>query len=107
MARHLYRAGHERQDVLELLRFIDWVLRLPPELEQRFDENLERFEAETKMRYVTTRERKGIEKGMAAGLEQGREQGMLQGEAWGFQVGRIHGGVKPVATEAAGEGINL
>ncbi len=77
LARHLYRAGHERQDVLELLRFIDWVLRLPPELEQRFDENLERFEAETKMRYVTRWERKGIEKG----LQQGLERGMLQGEA--------------------------
>ncbi len=75
--RHLYKAGHERQDVLELLRFIDWVLRLPSELEQRFDEDMERFEAETNMRYVTTWERKGIEKG----LQQGIERGILQGEA--------------------------
>ncbi len=88
LVRHLYKADHERQDVLELLRFIDWVLRLPLELEQRFDEDMERFEAETKMRYVTTWERKGIEKGIETGLQQGIETGLQQGIETGLQQSR-------------------
>ncbi len=68
LSRGRYRGGFDRQDVLELLRFIDWMLRLPPELEARLNREIEQFEAETKMRYVTTWERKGIVQGEATVL---------------------------------------
>ncbi|MCP3958110.1 MAG: DUF4351 domain-containing protein [bacterium] len=71
LARRLYQGGYERQDVLDLLWFIDWLLALPPELDSRFNQEIERFEAETRMRYVTTWERKGIEKGIQKGIQQG------------------------------------
>jgi len=35
LIRRLYERGYARQDVLELLRFIDWVLTLPAGLEAR------------------------------------------------------------------------
>ena len=73
LMRRLYEGGYERQDVLELFRFIDWLLRLPPTLESRFNDELEELEAERKMRYVTSIERRGLEKG--------REEGFLRGEA--------------------------
>lgn len=31
----LYERGYTRQDVLELFRFIDWVMVLPPDLEKQ------------------------------------------------------------------------
>ena len=77
LVRLLYEGGWQRRDVLELLRFIDWVLQLPEPLSQRFDAEVNRLETEKKMRYVTSWERKGLEQG----LEQGRSQGFLQGEA--------------------------
>ncbi len=81
LVRLLYEGGWERQDVLELLRFIDWVLKLPPWLESRFDGEIARLETEKHMRYVTSWERKGLERGLERGLDQGRKQGFLQGEA--------------------------
>jgi hypothetical protein len=81
LVRRLYEGGYERQEVLELFRFIDWLLRLPPALESRFNDELEELEAERKMRYVTSIERMGIEKGLEKGRKEGREQGFLQGEA--------------------------
>ncbi|HET6385368.1 MAG TPA: hypothetical protein VFJ58_18400, partial [Armatimonadota bacterium] len=59
-------------------RFIDWLMALPPELEQKFDEQLSRDEEELSMPYVTGIERRGIQKGLEQGLEQGREQGELR-----------------------------
>jgi hypothetical protein len=46
------------------------MMTLPPELARDFDQELERFEEEQKMSYVTSIERHGIEKG----LQQGRLQ---------------------------------
>ncbi len=69
LVRLLYEGGWQRRDVLELLRFIDWVLKLPPLLETRFDDELARLETEKKMRYVTSWERKGFLRGEASVLK--------------------------------------
>ncbi len=73
LVRGLYEGGWDRQDVLELLRFIDWVLTLPPSLESRLKDEVRKLETEERMRYVTSWERMG--------REEGREEGFLQGEA--------------------------
>ncbi|CDH44692.1 hypothetical protein BN874_1840005 [Candidatus Contendobacter odensis Run_B_J11] len=36
LARSLYRRGYPRQEILELFRFIDWVLALPEFLEDQW-----------------------------------------------------------------------
>lgn len=46
LARSLYRRGYRRSDILELFRFIDWVLALPEELETRLWADVQRFEEE-------------------------------------------------------------
>jgi hypothetical protein len=67
LVRHLYGRGYQREDVLELFRFIDWVMALPADLEKHFRDELTRFEAETHMPYITSIERMGIEKGIHQG----------------------------------------
>ncbi len=44
LARSLYRRGYRRSDILELFRFIDWVLALPEDLERQLwaDDNSSR-----------------------------------------------------------------
>lgn len=79
----LYERGYVRQDILELLRFIDWVLTLPKALEQQFREDVTTLETEMAMEYVTSFERlareEGIEEGMQKGIEEGMQKGIQQG----------------------------
>jgi predicted transposase/invertase (TIGR01784 family) len=56
----LYERGYGRQEVLDLFRFIDWVLTLPPELEKSFDQDLAIYEGDQNMPYITSIERNGI-----------------------------------------------
>jgi hypothetical protein len=59
----LYRRGWTPEDVRQLLRVIDWMLDLPPELQQGFEEEIHEWEEENRMPYVTSFERSGMEKG--------------------------------------------
>ncbi len=68
LIRRLYERGYERQAILNLFRFIDWVLELPEDLEIRFEAELEKLEKERRMRYVTSIERLGRKKGLRQGL---------------------------------------
>ncbi len=67
LVRRLYERGYALQDVLELFRFIDWILTLPQGLEARFRTELAHFEEETQMPYITSIERMGIEQGIQQG----------------------------------------
>ncbi|MCF7993498.1 MAG: DUF4351 domain-containing protein [Chromatiaceae bacterium] len=71
LMRLLYQRGYGREDILELFRVLDWMLRLPPALEQAFIQELTDFEDQTKMPYVTSAERVGHKRG----LQQGRQEG--------------------------------
>jgi hypothetical protein len=71
LIRRLYERGYARQDVLELLRFIDWVLTLPAGLEARLQAELVQLERERQVPDITSFERMGIEKGRQEGIQQG------------------------------------
>jgi hypothetical protein len=77
LVRMLYERGFQRKDVLELFRLLDWMMVLPEAEDLRFQEGLRKYEAEVKMPYITSIERRGIERGVAKGLE----QGILKGAA--------------------------
>jgi hypothetical protein len=74
LTRRLYERGYERQDVLNLFRFLDWVLTLPESLADEFKADLERFERENQMPYITSIERRAEERGRLIGaIELGLE----------------------------------
>lgn len=73
LMRNLLRGGHNRSYVIGLLRFLDWVMVLLPELEQQLKYELE--EEEKTMPYVTSWERMGYARGLTEGREEGREEG--------------------------------
>lgn len=74
LVKGLYERGFRREDILELFRFIDWLMALPENLERRFSEEIMRYEEEKQMPYITSIEQIGIEKG----IQQGIQQGLLQ-----------------------------
>jgi len=71
LVRRLYQQGFEREDILNLLAFVDWVLTLPSDLEGEFLFEVEQLEAEQRMQYVTSFERSGIRLGLLKGIALG------------------------------------
>jgi hypothetical protein len=81
LVKGLYEKGYTREDVLELFRFIDWLLVLPEALGRRFQDQLKEYEASMSRPYVTSIERSGIEKGVQQGIQQGIQEGLERGLA--------------------------
>ena len=87
LIRALYSKGFERENVLRIFKFIDWILRLPREAEEQLQHLVHTLEGKKTMPYVTSIERFAIERGMKQGIEQGLQQGLQQG----MQQGRLEG----------------
>lgn len=77
LVRGLYERGLNRRDIEELFRLIDWLMALPPPEDVRFWEELNRYEQEKQMPYITSVERIGMERGRA----EGRAEGVVRGQA--------------------------
>ncbi len=58
LIRLLYERGYEKKNILELFRFIDWLLALPAFLEEEFSQEVFQMKEE-KMPYITSVERFG------------------------------------------------
>jgi hypothetical protein len=70
LVRRLYEKGFNEQYVINLLRFVDWMLTLPPDIEAEFKLEVKQLEAGRSMKYVTSFERSGIESGIEIGKQQ-------------------------------------
>ena len=79
LAKMLYHRGYTRQDILELFRFIDWIMTLPDGLAQQFDTELYLLDEESNMKYVTHFERRATQKGLQKGLQEGLQEGIREG----------------------------
>lgn len=93
LTRRLYQLGYQRQDVLNLFRFIDWLMSLPDTLEAEFWREIRQFEEEMRMPYITSVERRGIQQG----IQQGRHEGEVS-LIW-RQLNRRLGQVSPTVEE--------
>lgn len=74
----LYRRGWDKQRIIDLFGVLDWMMRLPDGLNQELWQNIEVFEEKEKMRYVTSVERIGIEKGKLEGKLEGKSAALQQ-----------------------------
>lgn len=88
LARLLFERGYDREAVIDLFRFILWVLRLPENLENEFRQELEEYQEERAMVYLTSYDELVREEGRREGLEQGLEQGLAQGLEQGLERGK-------------------
>ena len=88
LTRRLFERGYSRQQVVALYRFIDWMMLLPAELEQEYDRRVDAYQEEQKMEYLSSMERRAMERGRQAGILEGMQQGMQQGVLQGELSGR-------------------
>jgi hypothetical protein len=65
----LYERGLKAEDVRELFRIIDWLMNLPEALEESFWQEVEQYQEEKHMPYITSVERIGMKKGLLKGIE--------------------------------------
>jgi hypothetical protein len=79
LARALYVRGYDRERLLKLFRFLDYVLTLPEAMSRQFDREVEEIEEALSMPYVTSIERRARQEGLREGIRQGQQEGMLQG----------------------------
>ena len=74
LVKRLYELGYGRSEVLNLFRFVDWVMILPESLKRTFWDELKTYEEDRKMPYITSVEEIGYERG----LEQGERSLILR-----------------------------
>ena len=74
LVKRLYELGYSRSEVLNLFRFVDWVMILPESLKRTFWDELKTYEEDRKMPYITSVEEIGYERG----LEQGERSLILR-----------------------------
>ncbi len=78
LVRLLFERHYSRDEVVALFRLIDWMLHLPEKQAIIFEADLESLEAEYDMPYLSSIERRALQKGIEQGIEKGRSRGRLQ-----------------------------
>jgi flagellar biosynthesis/type III secretory pathway protein FliH len=104
LVRSLYEKGYNRGQVLDLFKFIDFILGLPAALDRSFWQDLKTYEAEKQVTYITSVEKIGFKRGQAEGLQKGIQEGIQEGRKEGIQEG-IQTGKREVALSMLEEGI--
>ena len=69
LVKDLYERGFTSGQVRQLFRFIDWLMDLPVEADERFWQDIERYEEEKRMPYVTGVERRAEIRGQLKSIE--------------------------------------
>jgi hypothetical protein len=86
VVKRLYTEGYGRQEIVNLFRFIDWLMDLPEAHARLFWDELAKYEEGKTMPYITSVERIGMEKGMQQGMQQGSMKLLVRLVAKRFDV---------------------
>jgi hypothetical protein len=91
--RDMRRMGISQEKASALMTFMDWVLELPEELDDRFWSEVNEEEGGSTMQYMSRFEMKAIERGRQEGVALGRQEGVAlgrqEGEARGLRQGLL------------------
>lgn len=70
LVRGLFEKGYNRNDIVQLFRVIDRMMALTRELQQQFKQEVDRYQEERKMRFLSRIEEDAIEEGIQRGILQ-------------------------------------
>lgn len=79
LTKRLYEKGFDKKSIIDLYKFIDWLICLPKSLEIEYIHQIRKLEELTQMPYISSAERLGMEKGIEKGIEKGMEKGIKKG----------------------------
>ncbi|HUY32746.1 MAG TPA: hypothetical protein VMV69_08185 [Pirellulales bacterium] len=69
LVKGLYERGLIAEDIRRIFAFVDWIMDLPEPLERLFWEEINAYQKEKRMPFVTIAERVGMEKVLLEGIE--------------------------------------
>jgi len=72
LIRQCYKRGYTREHIDALLKFIDWIIRLPDGLSRQLSKEISKLEEEYIMAYVTSWERIAKKDGIKEGIKEGK-----------------------------------
>ena len=75
----LYELGFTHETLVQVYRFIEWIMVLPDPLEDRLYDDLKQIEGDKTMPFLTYAERKGLKEGRKKGLIEGIQKGKILG----------------------------
>jgi hypothetical protein len=78
LAKLLYKRGYNREDIIQLLKFIDWIMYLPDELNKSFWQEIYKYEEVNLMPYVLSIERIALKEGIEQGMQQEGQRLLIQ-----------------------------
>jgi hypothetical protein len=81
LVKGLLDRGYTAEDIRQLFKMIYWLLELPEELEQQFEQSIHDYERAKKVEYVTSMERRAMKRGR----EEGVREGLLEAIETGLQ----------------------
>jgi len=84
----LHDLGFHHEMLYALFRFIEWIMELPEELENKLYQEMIKMKGEEGMSFMTILEKKSHEKGLKEGLKKGLRQGLEKGMEKGMIKGR-------------------
>jgi len=64
LVRRLLEKGYDQEDIRKLFRSLDWMMTLPEELQQSFEERLNRYQEERRMPLLSHMEIRGMQRGV-------------------------------------------
>ena len=79
LVRSLYERGLSKFDIINLFKFIDKMMTLPPNLQQNLESKINQYEEEQKVELLCVMEERGIEKGKKIGQQIGKKIGQQIG----------------------------
>ena len=89
LVKNLYDLGFNKNDIRNIIEFIDCLFQLPKELEEEYIEEIRKYEEVKRMPLMLTAEKLGIEKGIGLGREQGMYEVAKRMYSKGFDLKTI------------------
>lgn len=77
LVRSLYERGFRKFDIINLFKFIDKMMTLPPELQLNFQTQVNQYEEAQKMEFLSTLEEMALERGQERGAKENCRQNIL------------------------------
>jgi hypothetical protein len=78
LIKRLYEKGYSRSEVLNLFKFVDWLMILPEDLKQTFWQELKTYEEDRKMPYISTGEQIGYDRGHKEGRQEATQESLAR-----------------------------
>ncbi|MDW8106548.1 MAG: hypothetical protein RMK45_03605 [Armatimonadota bacterium] len=79
------------EQVQEIVRLLEWAMKLPKELEREYRRLTARIKQEERTPYLASFEREAIRKGLRQGYAEGKQEGYAEGKQEGRQEGLREG----------------